>query len=128
MEPTASNSAAAALCAEAAIFAPGAASGNFRLPEFWAEAPANWFAVETGLGQQERDLRNQKRGIQGLWQGWERLERRPQRQWRWGVGLPSFLNTFKPIVFFSLLYDNFSMQYLDFVFFFFFRQLCLCKM
>jgi hypothetical protein len=45
MEPTASNSAAAALSAEAAIFAPGAASGSFRLPEFWAEATANWFAM-----------------------------------------------------------------------------------
>jgi hypothetical protein len=45
MEPTASNSAAAALSAEATIFAPGAASGNFRLAEFWAEAPANWFAM-----------------------------------------------------------------------------------
>jgi hypothetical protein len=44
MEPTA-NSAAAALSAEATIFAPGAANGNFRLPEFWAEAPANWFAM-----------------------------------------------------------------------------------
>jgi hypothetical protein len=45
MEPTASQSAAAALNAEATVFAPGAASGNFRLPEFWAETPANWFAM-----------------------------------------------------------------------------------
>jgi hypothetical protein len=45
MEPTASQSAGGSLNAEATIFAPGAASGNFRLPEFWAEAPANWFAM-----------------------------------------------------------------------------------
>jgi hypothetical protein len=45
MDPPASTPAAAALSAEATIFAPGAASGNFRLPEFWAEAPANWFAM-----------------------------------------------------------------------------------
>jgi hypothetical protein len=45
MGSTASQSAAGALNAEATIFAPGAASGSFRLLEFWAEAPANWFAM-----------------------------------------------------------------------------------
>jgi hypothetical protein len=45
MDPSASTAAAAGLSAEAPIFAPGAANGNFRLPEFWTEALANWFAM-----------------------------------------------------------------------------------
>jgi hypothetical protein len=45
MEPTESQSATAGLSAEAPIFASGAASGSFRLPEFWAEAPGNWLAM-----------------------------------------------------------------------------------
>jgi hypothetical protein len=45
MEPTEQQSAAAGLSAEAPVFAPAATSGNFRLPDFWAEAPANWFAM-----------------------------------------------------------------------------------
>jgi hypothetical protein len=46
MEPTEQPPAAAAgLNATAPVFAPGAASGSFRLPDFWAEALANWFAM-----------------------------------------------------------------------------------
>jgi hypothetical protein len=36
---------AAGLNAAAPVFAPMAAGSNIRLPEFWAEAPANWFAM-----------------------------------------------------------------------------------
>jgi hypothetical protein len=45
MEPTEQQSVAAGLSAEAPIFAPGAASRNFWLPDFWAKAPANRFAM-----------------------------------------------------------------------------------
>jgi hypothetical protein len=46
MEPTEQQSAAAGLNAGAPVFAPtAAASGNFKLPDFWPEAPANWFAM-----------------------------------------------------------------------------------
>jgi hypothetical protein len=45
MEPTEQPPAASGLSAAAPVFAPAAASGSFRLPDFWAEAPANWFAM-----------------------------------------------------------------------------------